>query len=332
MKKMIFFTIISIQIGAIIFLYFQIKKKTNQDIKPSSLKNYDPKTIINTPSGRLKYFYEPAAHSTEEVHMDWQPYIAKYTINNDSLNERFNYEIKKNEGVFRIITLGDSFTYGENVDTKDNYSEQLEDLLNAQCKKSKFEVINLGVFGYDIEYMNERYKKRGAKYNPDLVIMLFGDFQLFRLNEKSWDKLNEMRKTHPNMNEFSVYIDSYLKTIAQLGWDAILKWQSTQIEELTHSINCKKLIALLPSFCQYDKYNWITQNKLHIFPCWPFIKYKEIFKSTSINNKSTYFLDDIEWKKRYSSNDGHPNANGHMAIAKDIFAYLREKNLINCKN
>ena len=58
--------------------------------------------------------------------------------------------IKKNKDTFRIITLGDSFTFGMYINTKDNWTELLEDKLNSDmgCKNiSMFEVINLGVGG-----------------------------------------------------------------------------------------------------------------------------------------------------------------------------------------
>jgi hypothetical protein len=60
----------------------------------------------------------------------WDHTRAYYTFNQDGLNERYDYNTTKPDGIFRIITLGDSFTFGHFVDTKDNWTERLEDLLN----------------------------------------------------------------------------------------------------------------------------------------------------------------------------------------------------------
>ena len=63
---------------------------------------------------------------------EWGPNKGTYTINNDSLNERFNYSENKDKNTFRIITLGASYTYGLYVDTKNNWTEILEDILTLK--------------------------------------------------------------------------------------------------------------------------------------------------------------------------------------------------------
>lgn len=328
MKIKVFFVLIFVQILTIVFLFFQIKRKNGTTLG-ISVNPIDSTTIQRTQIGSLHYFYEPKANTTQEVHKIWLPYVPKYTINSDTLNERYDYHVKKDLGVFRIITLGDSFTFGENVDTKNNYSEQLEDLLNARCLKNRYEVINLGVPGYDIQYMNERYKQRGAKYKPDLVIMLFGDFQLFRINEELIKTEKDITKSNPNLDSLSITIKASKDLISNLGWDSILEWQRSQIKSLINSIDSKELIVKFPFQCNNDKYNWYTQT----FECWPFIAYNNIFKEivgNSSKNKSISFLNDFVWKKNYSLPDGHPSVEGHKAIAADVFQYLTKNKLIPC--
>ena len=142
MKLKVFILAICIQCVVIVFLCFHIKSKKNNTLGVS-VNPINSNAIQKVSSNDLRYFYEPKANTVEEVHKDWLLNTPKYTINNDTLNERFNYDVQKKQGTFRIITLGDSFTFGENVDTKDNYTEQLEDLLNSKCSLNKFEVINL---------------------------------------------------------------------------------------------------------------------------------------------------------------------------------------------
>jgi len=150
-----------------------------------------PKNIRVTPISKdyvlfptdttLQYYDEPKANiSTEEdvasIGLPSSKIIQ--TFNEDGLNERFDYSIKKSKGVYRIISLGDSFTQGAFVETKQNYSEVLEDMLNAKvtCPGTvRFEVINLGVLGYDMQYNLERFKRKGLKYDPDLVILWTND-------------------------------------------------------------------------------------------------------------------------------------------------------------
>jgi len=127
--------------------------------------------LLFSNGGILEHFYESVPNKVIEE--QWEDRVVTYTINSDTLNERFEYTVDKPKDTFRIISLGDSWTYGLGVDTQYNYSEVLEDLLNnnLRCKNfKKFEVINLGLYGYDIEYSVERFRVRGQKYNPDLIV------------------------------------------------------------------------------------------------------------------------------------------------------------------
>jgi len=101
--------------------------------------------VFENIGGDLKYFYEYESDQKVQDSPEWLGYTVTYSYNKDSLNERYNYSEEKGTGVFRVITLGDSFTFGLHVNTEENYPEQLEVILNnrLKCKNiSKFEVIN----------------------------------------------------------------------------------------------------------------------------------------------------------------------------------------------
>ncbi len=137
----------------------------------------------------LKFYSEPKANISKQEDLSYIG-ISKtitHTFNADGLNERFDYPLEKEKDVFRIVSLGDSFTEGAFVDTKDTYSEVLEDMLNAQLSCSgirRFEVINLGVEGYDMQYSLERFIRKGEKYHPDLVILWTNENDYTESNEK----------------------------------------------------------------------------------------------------------------------------------------------------
>lgn len=77
----------------------------------------------------------------------------------------------KPEGVFRILALGDSFTYGYARELADTYVKQLESLLNTGAQK--VDVINAGVTHYNLYQCLTYFKYRGIRYQPDLVIYFF---------------------------------------------------------------------------------------------------------------------------------------------------------------
>ena len=79
---------------------------------------------------------------------------------------------EKTENVFRIIVVGDSFTFGSVVPYEATYPFQLEELLNETGGKSlKYEVINLGYPAYDPVKELAVLEKVGFDYQPDLVII-----------------------------------------------------------------------------------------------------------------------------------------------------------------
>jgi len=178
MKKKSVSIILIVQIFIILAVTVQIynKKKDVMGVSVNPITKYE---IISSPSGALSDFYESqVGDMTKDLSFMGKKYnySVTYKINKDSLNQLKDYPVEKGKGVFRIITLGASFTFGANVNTKDNYPMQLQNMFDAKCNDGKkYEVINLGMGGYDIEYSVERLKVKGMKYDPDLVLWLITD-------------------------------------------------------------------------------------------------------------------------------------------------------------
>ncbi|VVA44121.1 conserved hypothetical protein [Candidatus Roizmanbacteria bacterium] len=156
-KKDVFFLVI-IMLQLITIFYFGVKiiRNKSQGIIVTPIKK---DAVVKGISSKLKYFYINNPDTTIEDIVPWTKEIVKYTINSDGLNETTNYLVDKPTNVFRIVTLGDSFTFGQFINTVDNWTELIEDKLqNLICKNiSKFEVINLGTEDYDIQYSVEKF-------------------------------------------------------------------------------------------------------------------------------------------------------------------------------
>jgi|GEM_PF-490995 len=95
-------------------------------------------------------------------------------INSKGLRDK-EYDYKKPEGIFRILVLGDSFTWGYGVEQGKNFTDRLEELLSASV-----EVINAGVSGYGTDQELLLLEREGMKYEPDLILVAFAsnDFML----------------------------------------------------------------------------------------------------------------------------------------------------------
>jgi hypothetical protein len=65
----------------------------------------------------------------------------------------------------RVIALGDSFTWGNEVAAEENFAYLLDQADNG------LEVLNMGVPGYGIDQMVLKYERHGAVLAPDLLVL-----------------------------------------------------------------------------------------------------------------------------------------------------------------
>ena len=324
-KPFIIAIIVIVQLLIVSYLGIKIYQQKTNVRGARVFAPIEKKNIIINPDSELQYFYEPEPNTIENVN-PWVPYKAIYTINSDSLNERFDYTTKKPDKTFRIVTLGDSYTYGLYVDTENNYSEKLEDMLNntLSCKEyDKFEVINLGNGGYDIQYASERYKIRGQKYDPDLIVWFIKNDDMIQLNEimlpeekiiaeelketGEFDKLVESGEFYPSwVRAAQGVIDTY-------GRENLVDIQIDFLNKFRESYTTPLLIITFPS----------TKDD-----------YKKALKQFVSSQTNVLFHDEVPniftLEGASFPNDGHPTILGHNLIAKDLFEYLTKESLIPC--
>lgn len=96
-----------------------------------------------------------------------------YEIDSQRIRGDKVYSKAKPVGKFRILMLGDSYTYGNEVQDDENFPYYMERIL------PNVEVLNMGAGGYGMDQMVLKYKHHGKAYHPDLVIvgLFVGDFE-----------------------------------------------------------------------------------------------------------------------------------------------------------
>jgi lysophospholipase L1-like esterase len=116
---------------------------------------------------RLGWVNRPGYRSDERV-----PF--RVTINNDGLRGEREYAREPAEGTLRIAIVGDSTTFGEEVDDDQTLPAQLE----AQLPDS--EVLNFGVHGYGAGQMLLMLEERVLDWQPDIVVVVYLTLDVFR--------------------------------------------------------------------------------------------------------------------------------------------------------
>ncbi len=124
-----------------------------------------PRHVVGAPWGlRINAPSSSYRHKSADVTV-W------FRINSQGMRAERDYSHAKPGGTKRIISLGDSYTIGYEVEREETFSSVLEQQLNAQGYQ--VEVLNAGVSGFSTaeEYL---YLERELwKYDPDLVLVSF---------------------------------------------------------------------------------------------------------------------------------------------------------------
>lgn len=278
--------------------------------------------LIFPETASLQHYYESTTSSNVVIKEAWMTEGIVNTYNADGLNERYDYSVEVPQHTYRIMTLGDSFTLGESVNTANNWTEQLEDLLNMSslCNNmTHFEVINLGLSGYDMQYELEHFKTTGVKYNPDLVIWFlnadrWNELQLAIVKEKESQmtekELADARvrgEYYPAWVYAAQYVDSHYSDEQKLEQSRVF------MREFTNVYDKKLLIMTLPN--GKDTY----KTRLQI-----------LAKERGIN---TWYFDALPELQQGVTMlpDGHPNEKGHTLYAETIYQTLVKEKLTICR-
>jgi lysophospholipase L1-like esterase len=90
--------------------------------------------------------------------------------NSDGFRNRES-SIPKPENTFRIVVLGDSFTWGVGLDLEETVPLLVES--NMQRKYPSLEVVNAAVPDDNTVRQLDRFKRAGLKYEPNLVLLIY---------------------------------------------------------------------------------------------------------------------------------------------------------------
>lgn len=327
MKKIIWVIIVFTEVTAVIMLSLKIhnNKAIGTNVLGTQDQHISPikKDALIFPSiNVLRYYYEFEPNVTIPDKPDWLPYKATYVINKEGLNGLVDYSIEKPDHTFRIVAIGDSFTFGAYVNTEDNYPSKLERLLNTKTcgKYSNFEVLNVGMGGYDIQYAVERFERHGQKYNPDLVLWIVNSWNLKEIREllhplqnKIEDETSESEKQeHYSESDYAFIINKANEKLLDIyGENYILNQQKQFFQKFSDLYKGKLVIVMFSNTPNY------LENLVG--------EYIDNRDNSYLFNKLTVITDD------FILADGHPNAKGYDVITQDIYNYLTSNKLLSCQ-
>lgn len=124
-----------------------------------------PRHVVEAPWG-LRYNEPGSRYRHRSADGTWF-----FRINQEGMRDDREFRHEKPPGTKRIVSLGDSFTIGYEVDVEETFSRVLE----RELTKSGYrvEVLNAGVSGYSNAEALLYLERELLKYEPDVVVVSF---------------------------------------------------------------------------------------------------------------------------------------------------------------
>lgn len=261
--------------------------------------------------------------------------------NSDGLRDVEHTEVGNS---FKILALGDSFTFGVGVELDETYLSLLEKMLSDNKKGKNYKIIKAGVVGYST--YNERIylEKKGLNYNSDMVIIQFwwddlGIDQITYLADTGFLTTGKIT----NFAHLRLFLNRYFRSYAFLRMVVTRKFRlaifaKNQVDiEDEDNLRDKFAITLkefkkIESICKHNH----MKNLFILVPTKEFV-YNKLGQARQweyfcnfLNNYDIKYIDLMPILKKAVKRGHHPflkvdphlNKGGHRLVAQEIYQYL----------
>ncbi len=287
-------------------------------------------------------------------------FAVEVRTNSDGLREYAEHGYGPDRGdKFRVLMLGDSFTFGSGVELKETFAKILEMQMKNNGRNA--EVINFGVPGTELSEYYARLKYKGVKYEPDAVVVgLFLGNDLRKLETERFkpDVPNEIpywiaSKSHAFVFSY-VLAHSYGRNLLNMmkNYTEVPLIYTPQKEEYSEVIDSfesamldfkklaeenkfKIMFVVIPTRGQVDDLRWQdflnnagSSDGVERFKIEEDLKM--VFEKTGMSyiDLTPYFVKLNKNNSFYYQIDGHFNKEGHKVAAAVLYKEMGEEGLI----
>lgn len=256
-------------------------------------------------------------------------------IDTNSLGFRdLEFPLQKRPGEFRVLALGDSFTYGCGVQLADSWPQLLEQALQ-HGRSTPVEVVNAGFAcgAHTPAGYTDWVRSDGLQFGPDLVIV---GFCLNDMGDVPMLSYPEVKRT-PVLGGFSRLLDFTVQRLRQRAvrnqprdFTEVVRadpsiWQATQqgllgLQQLLAEHRVPLLVAVFPMLSQLrEDYPYAGLHRMVAEFC--------AGHGIRCVDLAAPFLGRDERDLWVHTTDQHPNHIGQRLIADGILDYLRREGM-----
>jgi GDSL-like Lipase/Acylhydrolase family len=262
-------------------------------------------------------------------------------INHAGFRDDRDYPARKASGTFRILVLGDSFTFAGKVALRETLVKVLEERLQRLDPSRRYEALDLAVPGYNSEQEASALEEMGLRYQPDLVIVAFvlnDALPAGQLVPKK-ARLPEPVRRILKRSYLVQFVYSREKQLRSEWKKGTFKGASEvrdlapgtrgyarvasalrRMNDLTSSRGVPLAVVLWPMFERLDAYPFVDQHRLVAETCSrigvPLIDLLPAFRD---HDTSSLWV---------AANDHHPNAVAQRLAADAVFTDLRSRGIV----
>ena len=251
------------------------------------------------------------------------------SVRTNSLGMRGAEPSAADPSLVRVAVVGDSFTFGFGVPEEQTYASVLAGILNRSPagRQRRFEVLNLGVVGYNTQDEAVVVERRALALDPRLVIVgyVLNDPEidprpsLHKYFDPPvwWRRSHVLRLLHLGWNWLDVWRYGGGDYIRYLHAPDREKWRSVvtafgKIGALTRERGARVVVVIFP-ILQVDGWTGYPYADLHLQVMEA--ARKEGFEVVDL---LPVFMRYPPSELRLSVEDAHPNAHGHELAAQAI--------------
>ena len=262
--------------------------------------------------------------------------------NSRGLRGKKDFPYIKDKTRLRILILGDSFTFGDEVSDAETYSYFLQQMLPHT------EIINMGVHGYGHDQMLILFREEGVKYEPDIVILGFlpldmprnvlkfrdfakprfvlegGELKLTGVPVPRPEEILDWDWTRPRLVDVFSLMDHELRALFGIRDKEIEEITTAILKEMIKSIESVPaipILAYLPRAREIAMETAMTRGEAYMFSMCQLNEKAKCFSTRP------HFAKKIEKGKTFKSS-GHWEPAGHLTVGEAIKNYLVEEGYV----